>query len=106
MGGSLMRHPRVRRLAAWSARDWRGPRYLAWGAVVLALTSLVTIGYYANTAHPGMDPDTQAYLRQAVAILDTHQFADPARLPGYPTFIALLFLATGRGNLDAISIAQ
>ena len=47
------------------ARDWRGPRYLAWGAVVVALTSLVTIFYYANAPHPGIDPDTAAYLRQA-----------------------------------------
>jgi hypothetical protein len=101
-----MRHPRVRQVMAWSARDWRGPRYLAWGATVLALTSLVTICYYANTAHPGMDPDTTAYLRRVAAIFDTHQFVDPARLPGYPTFIALLFLATGRGNLDAVSVAQ
>lgn len=88
------------------ARDWRGPRYLAWGAVVLALTSLVTILYYANMPHPGIDPDSAAYLRHARAILDTCHFVDPTRLPGYPTFIALLFLATGRGNLDAVSIAQ
>ncbi|HEU4783163.1 MAG TPA: hypothetical protein VFS83_07485, partial [Ktedonobacterales bacterium] len=91
---------------AWMARDWRGPRYLAWGAVALALTSLVTICYYANAPHPGIDPDTAAYLRQARAILDTGRFVDPTRLPGYPTFIALLFLATGHGNLDAVSIAQ
>ena len=91
---------------AWMARDWRGSRYLAWGAVVLALTSLVTIGYYANAPHPGIDPDTAAYLRQARAILDSGHFVDPTRLPGYPTFIALLILATGRGNLDAVSIAQ
>jgi hypothetical protein len=106
MGTGLPRHPRRQKVMAWMARDWRGPRYLAWGAAVLALTSLVTIGYYANAAHPGIDPDTAAYLGQASAILDSGHFVDPTRLPGYPTFIALLFLATGRGNLDAVSIAQ
>src|SRR5262249_5831684 len=55
---------------------------------------------------PGLDPDTPAYLNQARHILDAGDFVDPARLPGYPTFIAVLFLATGRGNLDALSIAQ
>ncbi len=106
MGAGLLRHPRIQKVMARIARDWRGPRYLAWGAVVLALTSLVTIFYYANMSHPGIDPDTAAYLRQATAILDSGHFVDPTRLPGYPSFIALLFLATGRGNLDAVSIAQ
>lgn len=106
MGADPIANPRMRRVTAWIARDWRGPRYLVWGAVALALTSLVTICYYANTAHPGTDPDTPAYLRQADTILDTGRFVNPARLPGYPTFIALLFLVTGRGNLDAVSIAQ
>lgn len=106
MGTGLPRHPRVQNVMAWIARDWRGPRYLAWGAVVVALTSLVTIFYYANAPHPGIDPDTAAYLGQASAVLDSGHFVDPTRLPGYPTFIALLFLATGRGNLDAVSIAQ
>ena len=106
MSTGLLRNPRIQKVLAWIARDWRGPRYLAWGATVLALTSLVTICYYANAPHPGIDPDTAAYLRQARAILDSGHFIDATRLPGYPTFIALLFLATGRGNLDAISIAQ
>lgn len=106
MSTGLLRNPRIQKVLAWIARDWRGPRYLAWGAAVLALTALVTICYYANAPHPGIDPDTDAYLRQARAILDSGHFVDAARLPGYPSFIALLFLATGRGNLDAVSIAQ
>lgn len=106
MSTGLMRHPRVKRVRAWITRDWRGPRYLVWGGVLLALTSLVTIFYYANAPYPGIDPDTAAYLTQARHILDAGRFVDPARLPGYPTMIALLFLATGRGNLDAISVAQ
>ncbi len=66
----------------------------------------MTIFYYANAPYPGIDPDTPAYLTQAGHILDAGRFVDPARLPGYPTMIALLFLVTGRGNLDAISVAQ
>jgi hypothetical protein len=99
-------HVHLRQTVAWLARDWRGPRYLAWGSVVMTLTSLVTICYYANVPHPGMDPDTPAYVNQARAILDSGNVVDPARLPGYPLFIALLFLATGRGNLPMVSIAQ
>jgi hypothetical protein len=106
MSTGLMRHPRVRRVAAWIARDWRGGRYLIWGAALLALTSLVTIFYYANAPHPEIDPDTPAYLSQASHILDSGRFVDPARLPGYPTWIALLFVVAGRGNLDAVSVAQ
>jgi hypothetical protein len=106
MSTGLMRHPHVRKALAWGIRDWRGPRYLAWGGALLALTSLVTLCYYANVAHPGVDPDTPAYLGQARHILDAGRFVDPARLPGYPTLVALVFLFTGRGNLGAVSALQ
>lgn len=106
MGTGLMRHPRMRQAREWVAGDWRGARYLAWGGLLLALTSLVTICYYANVPHPEIDPDTPAYLGQARHILDGGRFVDPARLPGYPTMVALLFLLTGRDNLTMVSVAQ
>lgn len=106
MSTGLMRHPYVSKALARGKRDWRGPRYLVWGGALLALTSLVALCYYANLAVPGVDPDTPAYLGQAHHILDAGRFVDPARLPGYPTLIALVFLFTGRVNLGAVSTLQ
>ena len=32
MSTGLLRNPRIQKVMAWIARDWRGPRCLAWGA--------------------------------------------------------------------------
>lgn len=106
MSIGLLHHPRLKKALLWMSRDWRGPRYVAWGGLLLMLTALVTILYYANAPQPEIDPDTPAYLGQAHQMLAAGHFVDPARLPGYPALIALIFLVAGRDNLGAVTVAQ
>ena len=86
--------------------DWRGSRYLCFGLLLLALAGLVVAAFYLNHPQVEIDPDTQSYLTVTQHILTNGKFVDPIRTPGYPSFIALVFLLAGQGNLAAVSIAQ
>jgi len=97
------------REAIWAAirADWRERRYyLPFGALVALLTTLVVVAYYALMPGSQSDPDTIAYLNAARHIAFYGQFVDPARLPGYPLFIALVFTLAGWDNMQALGIAQ
>jgi hypothetical protein len=86
--------------------DWRGSRSLAYGLVVVLLASAVVAMYYLNHPQPEINPDTSSYLKVTQKILHGGQLVDSVRTPGYPLFVALVFLAAGEGNLLAVSIVQ
>ncbi|MEO7001455.1 MAG: hypothetical protein ABI068_06610, partial [Ktedonobacterales bacterium] len=89
----------ARPLLAVIRADWREHRYyLPFGALVALLTSIVVATYYAHMPASQPDPDTIAYVNAAHHIASYGQLVDAARLPGYPFFIALVFLLTGWGN--------
>jgi hypothetical protein len=50
--------------------------------------------------------DSADYLAVAHRILATGQFTDPLRTPGYPAFLGLVFLLTGKDNFTAVVAAQ
>lgn len=90
----------------WLAADWRGAKYVPFGVALLALTTLITVAYYANRPNLQLDPDTVAYVMDARRIASGGGLVDPARLPGYPLLIAFVFAVAGQGNLAAVSVAQ
>ncbi len=97
---------RVKRVAEWTyaavRADWRGPRYVAWGVALAALTSLVVTLYYQAMPQVEFDPDTPAYLDIAANIIKHGQLVDVVRLPVYP----LLMVLVGTSHLTALSIVQ
>lgn len=96
----------AKRVTAWLRSDWTGPKYVVWGAALALVTLLVVAAYYANKPYPERDPDTPAYLYIAHRYALHGWFVDPARLPGYPLFMRLIFAIAGVNNLTAIGLAQ
>ncbi len=95
-----------RRLYDTLASDWQGTRLLCCGLVLLVAAALIVAAYYINHPTPETNPDTHTYLRVAQRILNGGDPVDPTRTPGYPLFVALLWLVGGSGNLQIVSIAQ
>ena len=86
--------------------DWRESRYGLVGLILLLSSSLIVIAYYTNHPNPEVYSDTTEYLAATQHIMTSGKLVDPMRLPGYPLFIALVFLVGGQGNLAAVSIVQ
>lgn len=86
--------------------DWHQTLYGPLGLALLLISSLIIVAYYINHPTPETDPDTPSYLAVAQQIMTSGKLVDPTRLPGYPLFIALVFLFSGQGNLAAVSITQ
>ncbi len=97
---------RVRQARHALCSDWHGARYWSFGLILLLITSLAVIAFYVNHPQVETDPDTSSYLTVTQHILSSGKLVDPVRTPGYPLFIALVFLLAGQGNLAAVSIAQ
>jgi|GEM_PF-474416 len=86
--------------------DWRGTRYLSYGLVLLLITTAIIIAYYLNNPQPRLYPDSFNYFQVTHNILTQGKFVDVLRTPGYPIFIALIYLITGAANIQAVSVAQ
>ncbi|HLV98111.1 MAG TPA: hypothetical protein VKT82_05485 [Ktedonobacterales bacterium] len=86
--------------------DWQGTRRLSYGLIVLCLTSLAVVLFYLNHPQPDVNNDTVEYLAVTHKILTTGNPIDDLRTPGYPSFVALVYLLAGQGNLTAVGIAQ
>jgi len=86
--------------------DWQKARVLCYGLLLLVLSIGIVAAYYLNHPTPETNPDTATYLRVAQRILRSGDPIDPVRTPGYPFFIALLWLVRGSGHLEVISLAQ
>jgi len=87
-------------------RIWRFI-YLFFGALLLLLTIIMTVTYYVNSPRVEFNADTPAYAVVAERIY-VHPYAlvDVWRLPGYPFFIALIYIFAGYRNWMAISAMQ
>lgn len=96
----------ARRFVAWLQMDWRGTKYVAYGAILAAITTLVTTIYYLGMPYIERDPDTPAYLGLAQQFVTHGPLVDAARLPGYPALIVGVFAVAGKGNLAALSVVQ
>lgn len=96
----------VRPITTVLLEDWRTHKHSPFALILILMTMLVVLAYYAN--HPAAEPlaDTWSYL-YVVDHIQTHgQLVNFWRLPGYPLFIVLLYTLSGQGNLEAVSIAQ
>lgn len=101
MGKEYTSHVIARLRARFRADPW-----LYIGMVALLLVSALIVGaFYANHPSPETDPDTPGYLVSAHNIAAHGSFVSPSRLPGFPTFVALMFAVAGQGNLQAVSVA-
>lgn len=94
-----------KRIQTRAQADWKGSRFLTFGAAVALLASLVTIAYYVNSPRVPHDPDSDWYLLVAHKVAHG-TFTDAVRTPAYPLFIDLVSLFASKRNLPAISIAQ
>ncbi len=86
--------------------DWHGKRWLSYGLIVLVMTSLAVTMFYLNHPQPDVNNDTPEYLLVTKHILASGNPVDPLRTPGYPAFVALIYLLAGQGNLAAVGTAQ
>lgn len=86
--------------------DWQKARVLCYGLLLLVVAIGIVAAYYLNHPTPDINPDTSTYLRVAQRIVNSGDPFDPVRTPGYPLFIALLWLVGGSGNLGIVSLAQ
>lgn len=89
---------------AWLRRliQWRWAPLLT--VMLLALCTqlaLVSIHPVVPTA-----PDSREYLAMAARITHSGQITDPRRTPGYPAFLALIFLLSGGVRLGAVVFVQ
>ncbi len=97
---------RARRVRDALRDDWHSSRCWSLGLALLALASLVVTAYYVNHPAPEINPDTPSYLTAAQHILANGQLVDPARTPGFPLLIAVVYLLAGQGNLMAVSVVH
>ena len=86
--------------------DWRGPRVLSYGLAVFIITSLVTAAFYINHPQVEINDDTPSYLVSTQNILTHGQFVNAERTPGFPAFMALIFLLRGQHSLFTVSLVQ
>jgi hypothetical protein len=95
-----------RRLWSRVVSDWHGTRALCSGFALLIAAALLVAADYLNHPAPDTNPDTNGYLNVARHILDNGNPIGTSRTPGYPSFIALLWLLSGSRQLEVISIGQ
>jgi hypothetical protein len=86
--------------------DWRDSPHLPGLLVVSILTTLLIAIFYINEPYPPGNPDTASYLTVAEKIKNHFTFTDVYRTPGYPLFVAIVFLIFGDGDLRFVSVAQ
>jgi hypothetical protein len=96
----------LQRLKKLFVDDWRGERRLFYGLIVLLMTSLAVTMFYLNHPQPDVNNDTGEYLAVTQKILTSGNPVDPLRTPGYPSFVALIYLLAGQGNLSAVGVMQ
>jgi hypothetical protein len=82
-------------------RPHRWPLLIVTGGVAL-------VHVFALLHHPTTiaSTDGDEYLGVANSILTTGNFFDPLRTPGYPAFLALVFLIRGAHDITAVFVAQ
>jgi hypothetical protein len=89
------------------AADWRGARYVPFAALLLVLTSWATASFYVGQPTlPEFSYDTAGYLQVTQQMLARGNVVDAWRQPGYPSFVALIFVVAGMNNFFAIAIVQ
>lgn len=81
------------------------PHMVALGVVLLAFVAAQAVTL-AQAPLAVLNPDSQSYLSAAHSVLAQHQIFNVSRTPGYPVFLALVFLVAGEGNLAAVVYAQ
>jgi len=86
--------------------DWQGMRVLSYSLVVLLASSVVTAAFYLNHLHWEWNDDTPGYLASTQNILQHGNFVSALRVPGFPAFMALIFLLVGKQSLFAVSLVQ
>jgi hypothetical protein len=86
--------------------EWRDSPHFNGLLVVSILTSLLITMFFVNEPYPPSNPDTPSYLDVAEKIKNHGTFTDPWRTPGYPLFIAIVFLIFGDGDVRFVSVAQ
>lgn len=69
----------------------RQDRHVVWAGALCLATVLATVLYYRGMPGVELDPDTPAYLNVAHQIASQGVFVDPARLPGYPVVVCIIF---------------
>ena len=79
---------------------------LSYGLAVFIITSLVTAAFYINHPQVEINADTPSYLVSTQNILTHGQFVNAARTPGFPAFLALIFLLQGQHSLFTVSLVQ
>jgi 4-amino-4-deoxy-L-arabinose transferase-like glycosyltransferase len=79
---------------------------LSYGLALFIITSLVTAAFYINHPQVEINDDTPSYLVSTQNILAHGQFVNAARTPGFPAFIALVFLLRGQHSLFTVSLVQ
>lgn len=97
-----------RRLMAALSADWAGSQVFAYGAIVALLACAVAGMFLVNNPAPFLPyHDSHEYIASAHRIMAGESWADPQRLPGYPLFLAIIFIVTGSTtNLMAAQLAQ
>ena len=86
--------------------EWRDSPHFTGVLIVSILTSVLITMFYVNEPYPPGNPDTASYLTVAEKIKNDFTFTDVYRTPGYPLFIAIVFLIFGDGDLRFVSVAQ
>jgi hypothetical protein len=86
--------------------EWRDSPHLPGLLVVSILTTLLIAVFYINEPYPPSSADTASYLTVAERIKNHFTFTDVYRTPGYPLFIAIVFLIFGDGDVRFVSVAQ
>lgn len=92
-----------------AARRWAaaGLRRHGWPLVILSAAMLLAQALLI-AHHPPIPgaPDSDEYVAVATNILSQGRFVDPLRTPGYPLFLAMVFLVRGGRDLAAVVVAQ
>jgi hypothetical protein len=76
--------------------------------LLIVTTGVALVHVFVLLHHPTTlaSTDGDEYLGVANAILTTGNFFDPLRTPGYPAFLALIFLIRGAHDFTAVFVAQ
>jgi hypothetical protein len=86
--------------------EWQDSPHFAGVLIVSIVTTLFITIFYINEPFPPSSLDTPSYLTVAEKIKNHFTFTDVYRTPGYPLFIAIVFLIFGDGDIRFVSVAQ